>query len=133
MEQERSNEKRELAEERDREFIRLQKEIEELRAGLQTRIKGYPTPRQHPIEADPNIKELVEREDFVALEPQEIDDPNRPQTKVLLITAHRSGSTFLGELFNQNEKAFYLFEPLVAIQSKMSTMGCDENSERKIK
>ena len=62
-----------------------------------------------------------------------IDDPNRPQTKVLLITAHRSGSTFLGELFNQNEKAFYLFEPLVAIQSKMSTMGCDENSERKIK
>ena len=62
-----------------------------------------------------------------------IDDSNRPQTKVLLITAHRSGSTFLGELFNQNEKAFYLFEPLAAIQSKMSTMGCDENSEEKIK
>ena len=37
-------------------------------------------------------------------------------SKVLLVTAHRSGSTFLGELFNNNNDAFYVFEPLGAIQ-----------------
>ena len=39
-------------------------------------------------------------------------------TKVLLLASHRSGSTFLGEIFNQNSEAFYLFEPLGAIQVK---------------
>ena len=34
------------------------------------------------------------------------------QTKVLLVTGHRTGSTFISELFNQNNNAFYLFEPL---------------------
>ena len=37
-------------------------------------------------------------------------------TKVLLLASHRSGSTFLGEIFNQNSEAFYLFEPLGAVQ-----------------
>ena len=32
--------------------------------------------------------------------------------KVLIISRGRSGSSFLGELFNQNKKTFYLFEPL---------------------
>ena len=41
--------------------------------------------------------------------------------------------TWKGELFNQNENAFYLFEPLAAIQSEMSTMGCDKMIEQKIK
>ena len=41
------------------------------------------------------------------------------RTKVLLITAHRSGSTFLGELFNRNDDAFYLFEPLAAVQVRV--------------
>lgn len=36
------------------------------------------------------------------------------QTRVLLVTAHRSGSTFLGELFNRNPNAFYIFEPLAS-------------------
>ena len=48
-----------------------------------------------------------------------------PKTNVLLITAHRSGSTFLGELFNQNNDAFYMFEPLAAIQGPHSTDQCD--------
>ena len=38
-----------------------------------------------------------------------------------------------GELFNQNENAFYLFEPLAAIQSEISTMGCDKMIDQKIK
>ena len=32
--------------------------------------------------------------------------------KVLLVTSYRGGSTFLGELFNENLKAMYWFEPL---------------------
>ena len=47
------------------------------------------------------------------------------KTNVLLLTAHRSGSTFLGELFNQNSNAFYMFEPLVAVQGAHSTGQCD--------
>ena len=30
---------------------------------------------------------------------------------VILVTGFRTGSTFLGELFNQNPNALYLFEP----------------------
>jgi len=32
--------------------------------------------------------------------------------KVLIVSTYRSGSSFIGELFNQNSKSFYLFEPL---------------------
>lgn len=32
--------------------------------------------------------------------------------KVLIVSRGRSGSTFLGELFNQNKEVLYLFEPL---------------------
>ena len=32
--------------------------------------------------------------------------------KVLIISRGRSGSSFLGDLFNQNNKMFYLFEPM---------------------
>lgn len=52
--------------------------------------------------------------------------------KVLLITAHRSGSTFLGELFNENPDAFYLFEPLAGIQGEHSTLGCAKNPTKKL-
>ena len=41
--------------------------------------------------------------------------PKKTKTNVLLVTAYRSGSTFLGELFNRNNDAFYLFEPLAAV------------------
>ena len=44
-------------------------------------------------------------------------------TKVLLLASHRSGSTFLGEIFNQNSEAFYLFEPLGAVQGTGLTFG----------
>jgi len=53
------------------------------------------------------------------------------QTRVLLVTAHRSGSTFLGELFNRNPNAFYIFEPLASVQNEHSTLGCDEHYEEK--
>ena len=39
------------------------------------------------------------------------DSANSPR-KVLIISRGRSGSSFLGDLFNQNKQIFYLFEPL---------------------
>ena len=33
-------------------------------------------------------------------------------TKVVLVAYYRGGSSFFGELFNQNSEAFYWFEPL---------------------
>ena len=38
--------------------------------------------------------------------------PPREARKVLILTTWRSGSTFLGELLNQNPGTFYFFEPL---------------------
>ena len=38
--------------------------------------------------------------------------------RVLLLTTFRSGSTFAGQLFNQNFDAFYLFEPLGIVFQK---------------
>ena len=34
------------------------------------------------------------------------------RTKILLVTYHRGGSTFLGEIFAQNDDVFYWYEPL---------------------
>ena len=44
---------------------------------------------------------------------QPVDDPVRSSKKmyVILVTGFRTGSTFLGELFNQNADVLYLFEP----------------------
>ena len=42
-----------------------------------------------------------------------VDDSVRNSKKmfVILVTGFRTGSTFLGELMNQNEEVLYLFEP----------------------
>lgn len=45
-------------------------------------------------------------------EVQERIQPEPFPTKVLIISRGRSGSSFLGDLFNENKKMFYLFEPL---------------------
>ena len=39
-------------------------------------------------------------------------EPETFPRKVLIISSGRSGSSFLGDLFNQNKKTLYLFEPL---------------------
>ena len=53
-------------------------------------------------------------------------------TKVLLVSGHRTGGTFISELFNQNPDAFYLFEPLGAVQSIEPTLGCHSKSKEKL-
>jgi len=52
--------------------------------------------------------------------------------KVLIVSAYRSGSSFIGELFNQNSEAFYLFEPLGAVYSNQIGITIPENSDEKI-
>ena len=41
------------------------------------------------------------------------------RSAILLVTYMRSGSTFLGEVFNQNPNVFYWFEPLAAVYDKL--------------
>ena len=41
------------------------------------------------------------------------------KTRVLIMTHHRSGSSFTGELFNQHPDVFYMYEPL-----KIVNGGC---------
>ncbi|CAH1233775.1 CHST1 [Branchiostoma lanceolatum] len=47
---------------------------------------------------------------------EKLSDP----VHVIIFTNRRSGSSFLGELFNQNPDVFYLFEPLKALEQRVS-------------
>ena len=54
--------------------------------------------------------------------PDTIQETSKP-TAVIIVTAKRSGSSFVGELFNQHPDVFYVYEPLwaldhVALKSK---------------
>ena len=44
--------------------------------------------------------------------PHSDNTDNSDKLFVIIVAGFRTGSTFLGELFNQNSEAFYLFEPL---------------------
>ena len=48
-------------------------------------------------------------------------------TFVVLVTYQRSGSSFLGELFNQNPDAFVWFEPLDGVYSALYGTGYGYN------
>ena len=56
---------------------------------------------------------VSENEDLrIKIEIEEIQTENLPPAaNVLLAAGYRTGSSFLGELFNQNDDVFYLFEP----------------------
>ena len=45
-------------------------------------------------------------------------DPSAPKGAVLL-SYQRCGSTFVGGIFNQNDEAFYMFEPVDGVYSAM--------------
>ena len=55
-------------------------------------------------------------------------EPNRPNRTtrkiVIIVTFMRSGSTFLGELFNVHDDVFYMFEPL----HPWSSSGCAQST-----
>lgn len=50
---------------------------------------------------------------------------NRNKTAVLIMTNPRSGSTYLGQFFNQNPDAYYLFEPLFPYTTHCSVLGAE--------
>ena len=54
------------------------------------------------------------------------------QIKVVIVTGHRSGGTFISELFNQNSEAFFIFEPLGSVQPNEPTVGCGSATSNKI-
>jgi hypothetical protein len=49
-------------------------------------------------------------------------------TKILLFTYYRGGSSFLGQIFAQNIKAFYFFEPLHNLNVSMSKYLIPKNN-----
>ena len=44
-----------------------------------------------------------------------------PGVKIMILTYKRSGSTFLGDLFDQSPDVFYVFEPLFGLGDKYVT------------
>ncbi|XP_071507045.1 carbohydrate sulfotransferase 1-like [Diadema antillarum] len=46
---------------------------------------------------------------------RDTDSSSQLRTRVVIVTTKRSGSSFVGELFNSNPEIFYMFEPLFSI------------------
>ncbi|XP_028408511.1 uncharacterized protein LOC114531067 [Dendronephthya gigantea] len=44
------------------------------------------------------------------------NDDNSKGAKVIILAYRRSGSSFVGEMFNRNPRVFYLFEPIYPLQ-----------------
>ena len=42
-----------------------------------------------------------------------ISSSHNNRKQILIVTEYRSGSSFIGEIFNRNPNIFYLFEPLI--------------------
>ena len=83
------------------------------------RRTGYPEVLEFPIGGDKDIKRPVAKNEFQLIPKKvripspkvkspevksEVNEAYSGQTKVLLITAHRSGSTFLGRVSNTFHK-----------------------------
>ena len=79
-------------------------------------FKKTPKPQ---LKSTPKITPKTTRETTVK-SPSDTTKPNEPlkTTQVLLMTSYRSGSTFLGQIFNQHPDVFYFFEPLVALDER---------------
>lgn len=71
-------------------------------------------------ESDIEVKEDTKIREMRRLLPNENRNSPSPVRVVIIFTSKRSGSTLLGELFNQNREIFYLFEPLFPY-----TRNCD--------
>ena len=64
-------------------------------------------------EPSPEPKQLDQTSQQLANVLEMGSEENR--TVVLLVSDYRSGSSLLGEMFNQNDDVFYLFEPLLGV------------------
>ncbi|CAH1251506.1 CHST1 [Branchiostoma lanceolatum] len=72
---------------------------------------GKPAPKETGCSCDKHAAE----------EPNDIKPTvtlsERKRTAVIVMTSMRSGSTFVGEIFNQHPEAFYIFEPIWALEN----------------
>ena len=59
------------------------------------------------------------------IEPKDGNTMSKNTTRVLIMTHHRSGSSFTGELFNQHPDAFYMYEPLRIVDG-----GCTSSTTK---
>ena len=62
-------------------------------------------------------------------QPQNLNN-RQQQNKLLIFSLPRSGSSFLGELFNRNDDVFYLYEPLHANEA-LKNLALMTNSRRR--
>ena len=82
----------------------------------QTVVETERSPNQ-PIGSQENDNVHHEFQNTKDLHHEPVDQPvddrvrNSKKMYVILVTGFRTGSTFLGELFNQNAEVLYLFEP----------------------
>ena len=76
---------------------------------IQMAIKSFD---QLSVEFDANNVETDELADQIEKPLQEARNYDTRRKAIVLITMYRAGSTFFGELFNQNPDIFYHFEPL---------------------
>ncbi|XP_035669198.1 carbohydrate sulfotransferase 1-like isoform X1 [Branchiostoma floridae] len=51
------------------------------------------------------------------VKPTSTEAAEHKRTAVIIMTRMRSGSTFVGEIFNQHPEAFYIFEPIWALEN----------------
>nr|XP_057914553.1 carbohydrate sulfotransferase 3a isoform X2 [Doryrhamphus excisus] len=60
---------------------------------------------------------------------EEPENPNGGRKHILLMATTRSGSSFVGEFFNQHgDNMFYLFEPLWHVERMLTTMTDNNNN-----
>ena len=52
------------------------------------------------------------------------DRVSKPKDAIIIVTFMRSGSTFLGELFNVHKATFYMFAPLHPLMG----LSCDQDT-----
>ena len=63
------------------------------------------------VEPDANLQSLIQ-ENLIRLKRPKHDPAEEKRSVVLIVSDYRSGSSLLGEMFNQNNDVYYLFEPL---------------------
>ncbi|XP_033117640.1 carbohydrate sulfotransferase 1-like isoform X1 [Anneissia japonica] len=80
-----------------------------------TKIRNEETARSSSDESDSwttnNQSHIIKDGGDITSYQDAVDE--QPKNIVIIVTNKRSGSSFFGELFNQNRNVFYAFEPLV--------------------
>lgn len=66
----------------------------------------------------PDSSDLRGCDDFSSFSSASYNSTSR-KTHVLILATTRSGSSFVGQLFNQHQDVFYLFEPLYHVQTAL--------------